>query len=72
MAIRPSKTANPMRVCIQVPASTSNLGSGFDTLGLAVRLYNRVHVRRCSGKQIVLTWEMPEEDRSWFGVLARK
>jgi homoserine kinase len=68
MAIRPSKTANPMRVCIQVPASTSNLGSGFDTLGLAVRLYNRVHVRRCSGKQIVLTWEMPEEDRSWFAI----
>ncbi len=29
---------------IQVPASTSNLGSGFDTLGLAVNLYTRVGV----------------------------
>jgi homoserine kinase len=29
-------------VTARVPASTSNLGSGFDTLGLAVTLYNRV------------------------------
>jgi len=29
-------------VAIQIPASTSNLGSGFDTLGLAVKLYTRV------------------------------
>jgi homoserine kinase len=30
---------------LRVPASTSNLGSGFDTLGLAVNLYNWVTVR---------------------------
>jgi homoserine kinase len=29
-------------VIMRVPASTSNLGSGFDTLGLAVNLYNTV------------------------------
>src|SRR5688572_10124953 len=29
-------------VTVRVPASTSNLGSGFDTLGLAVNLYNTV------------------------------
>jgi len=29
-------------VAVRVPASTSNLGSGFDTLGLAVNLYNKV------------------------------
>ena len=29
-------------VTLRVPASTSNLGSGFDTLGLAVNLYNKV------------------------------
>ena len=55
-----------MKVCIQVPASTSNLGSGFDTLGLAVRLYNRLHVRQCSGKTLVPTWPLPDEDRVWF------
>jgi len=32
-------------VTLRVPASTSNLGSGFDTLGLAVNLYNRVTLR---------------------------
>jgi homoserine kinase len=31
-----------MEVCIQVPASTSNFGPGFDCLGAALRLYNRV------------------------------
>ena len=29
-------------VTLRIPASTSNLGSGFDTLGLAVNLYNKV------------------------------
>jgi homoserine kinase len=31
-----------MEVCLQVPASTSNFGPGFDCLGAALRLYNRV------------------------------
>lgn len=34
---------------IQVPASTSNLGPGYDTLGLALNLYLRVEVRPNSG-----------------------
>lgn len=33
------------RFTVQVPASASNLGPGFDTLGLAVRLYLKVGVR---------------------------
>jgi homoserine kinase len=35
-------------VTVRVPASTSNLGSGFDTLGLALRLYNRIEVTRAA------------------------
>ena len=31
---------------VKVPASTSNLGSGFDTLGLAVKLYAAVELER--------------------------
>jgi homoserine kinase len=27
---------------IQIPASTTNLGAGFDTLGLALKLFLRV------------------------------
>ena len=40
-------------VCVKVPASTSNLGPGFDVLGLALGLYNEVEleiVNRVSGK----------------------
>ncbi len=34
------------QVTVRVPASTSNLGPGFDCLGVALRIYNRVTVRR--------------------------
>jgi homoserine kinase len=37
-------------VTVRVPASTSNLGSGFDTLGLAVNLYNNVTLTRADSK----------------------
>jgi len=39
---------------VRVPASTSNLGSGFDTLGLAVRLYARVRVTRRQGRGVTV------------------
>ena len=34
---------------IQIPASTTNLGSGFDALGLALKLYLRVEVEESGG-----------------------
>jgi homoserine kinase len=37
---------------VKVPGSTSNLGSGFDTLGLAVKLYNFVRVTRAAGREV--------------------
>ena len=42
---------NPGRdtVTVRVPGSTSNCGSGFDTLGLALALYNRVTLTRADG-----------------------
>jgi homoserine kinase len=36
-------------VVVRVPASTSNCGAGFDTLGLALNLYNRVTLTRTGG-----------------------
>lgn len=36
----------PDSVTVRIPASTSNCGSGFDTLGLALQLYGRVTVTR--------------------------
>jgi homoserine kinase len=35
------------QVTVRVPASTSNLGPGFDCLGVALRIYNSVTVTCC-------------------------
>lgn len=36
-------------VTVRVPGSTSNCGAGFDTLGLALTVYNRITLERCEG-----------------------
>jgi len=36
-------------VTVQIPATTANLGPGYDCLGVALQLYNRVTVRRGPG-----------------------
>jgi len=51
-------------VTVKVPASTSNLGSGFDTLGLAVRLYTRVRLTRVPGRGLDVVSPMSEADRA--------
>jgi homoserine kinase len=38
------------KVTVRVPASTSNLGPGFDCLGIALRLYNNVTISRRRGR----------------------
>lgn len=53
-------------VTVKVPASTSNLGSGFDTLGLAVQLYNVVRLTSRSGRGVKLGWPVADLDRPWF------
>jgi len=54
---------------VRVPASTSNLGSGFDTLGLAVRLYNVVRVTRRDGRGVTVTSRSGERDPSRLAVM---
>ncbi len=39
-------------VVVRVPASTSNCGPGFDTLGLALGLYGEVTVNRTDGEGV--------------------
>jgi homoserine kinase len=39
------------RVVIRVPATTANLGPGFDALGLSLSLYNRLEVERIAGPE---------------------
>jgi homoserine kinase len=41
-------------VSVMVPCSTSNLGSGFDTLGLALNLHTRVTLNRAKGNGVKL------------------
>ena len=41
-----------MEIHLRLPGSTSNLGSGFDALGLALTIYNRLTVRTTSGSGI--------------------
>jgi len=53
-----------MTVTVRVPATTANLGPGFDCLGLALKLYNRIRVTRTAGSRIVITSPLPEIARS--------
>ena len=53
------------RVTVRVPASTSNLGPGFDCLGVALRLYNNVTVQR--GGRARPTPMMREAAHAFFG-----
>ena len=39
-------------VTVRVPGSTSNCGAGFDTLGLALNIHNRVTLRRTTGASV--------------------
>jgi homoserine kinase len=39
------------QVTVRVPASTSNLGPGFDCLGVALRIYNQVTISRGRGER---------------------
>ena len=63
---------------IITPASTSNLGPGFDCLGLAVSLYLRVQVEPDypAGFQVTLSGEgqgiLPDDERNWVLKSARE
>lgn len=49
-------------VVVRVPASTSNCGAGFDTLGLALNLYNKVTLTRAGGRDAAA--ERPADARA--------
>lgn len=41
-------------VSVRVPATTANMGAGFDTFGMAFAMYNRCTLRRIAGQAISL------------------
>ncbi len=53
---------------VRIPGTTANLGSGFDTLGLAVALYNRATVGRRSDRRVEITSPIADDARA--GALA--
>lgn len=59
---------------IQVPATSANLGSGFDALGLALSLYNRVWMQECDQIKISSAdhVEVPADDQNLIYTAARK
>lgn len=38
------------KVKVRIPATTANMGPGFDTLGMALKLYNEIEVEEINGK----------------------
>lgn len=61
---RPALTHRSASVTVRVPGTTANLGPGFDTLGLALRIYNRATVTQVDTRGVTLTSPMPEESRA--------
>ncbi|MPM17693.1 Homoserine kinase [bioreactor metagenome] len=45
---------------LRVPASTANVGSGFDSIGIALALYNHVEFEACDQLQIESVDEIPK------------
>jgi len=56
------------RVHVTVPATSANLGPGFDSLGLALGLYNEVHVRLAGDTTVTVEGEgagrLPRGDKN--------
>ena len=48
---------------VRVPGTTANLGPGFDTLGLALKLYNHITIRRSNRRGILITSPIEEGSR---------
>lgn len=49
---RPEWRRSPMeQITVRVPASTSNLGPGFDCLGVALRIYNTITMARSASRR---------------------
>ncbi len=54
----------PSSATVRVPATTANLGPGFDTLGLALRLYNHATVTRSTKRGVRIVSPIAEDARA--------
>ena len=51
-----------MKVDLRVPATSANIGSGFDSLGLALNMYNYVWMEEQEGVEIISL----DEFKTWL------
>ncbi|AFV11759.1 homoserine kinase ThrB [Thermacetogenium phaeum DSM 12270] len=45
------------RIAVRVPATTANLGPGFDALGMSLKLYNRIELEEIEKEQLLVEVE---------------
>lgn len=50
------------KVKVRVPATTANMGPGFDTLGMALKLYNEIEVEEIAGKTEIYNGRLKSEE----------
>lgn len=50
-----SESAMVRRVVVEVPATSANLGAGFDSLGLALDITNEIHLEVLSEPKVIVT-----------------
>lgn len=62
-----SNGPSPQQVTVRVPGSTSNCGAGFDSLGLALSVYNRVTLRRETAAEAPAGGWAPRPEREGDG-----
>lgn len=60
----------PTSATVRVPGTTANLGPGFDTLGIALRLYNRIRVEPTAGRNAAITIRSAIADEAREGATA--
>lgn len=54
----------PSTASVRIPGTTANLGPGFDTLGIALRLYNRATVTRTEGRGVTLVSSLSDASQA--------
>ncbi len=58
-------------VTVRIPGTTANLGSGFDTLGLAIALHNKAQLARRTGRGPLITSPISDDARDGATALFR-
>lgn len=57
-----------MKVRVKVPATSANMGAGFDTLGVALNLYNKIEVEEIAGGLEIFSLDsggyIPKDERN--------